>query len=87
LRALSRAGSAKVEGKDVSALPDSEGEEARCIRRARAADPGAFEQLYRANVDRVYGLCLRMTGNRSEAEDCTQEAFIQAWHKLDRFRG
>lgn len=28
-----------------------------------------------------------MTGNVSEAEDCTQEAFIQAWNKLDRFRG
>jgi RNA polymerase sigma-70 factor (ECF subfamily) len=39
------------------------------------------------HVDRVYGLCLRMTGNASEAEDCTQETFIQAWSKLDRFRG
>ena len=28
-----------------------------------------------------------MTGNVSEAEDCAQEAFIQAWNKLDRFRG
>ncbi len=28
-----------------------------------------------------------MTGNVSEAEDCAQEAFIQAWSKLDRFRG
>jgi RNA polymerase sigma-70 factor (ECF subfamily) len=39
------------------------------------------------HIDRVYGLCLRMTGNVSEAEDCAQEAFIQAWSKLDRFRG
>jgi RNA polymerase sigma-70 factor (ECF subfamily) len=28
-----------------------------------------------------------MTGNVSEAEDCTQEAFIQAWNKLEKFRG
>ena len=47
----------------------------------------SFAFLYRANVDRVYGLCLRMTGERSEAEDCVQEAFIQAWNKLDKFRG
>ena len=57
------------------------------IARARRADVGAFESLYRLHVDRVYGLCLRMTGNVAEAEDCTQEAFIQAWDKLDRFRG
>jgi RNA polymerase sigma-70 factor, ECF subfamily len=33
----------------------------------------------------VYGLCLRMTGNRETAEDCTQEAFVQAWRSLPRF--
>ena len=62
-------------------------EEANWIARAQRADTRAFESLYRLHVDRVYGLCLRMTGNVSEAEDCTQEAFIQAWNKLDRFRG
>ena len=62
-------------------------EEAAWIKRAQRSDTRAFERLYRMHVDRVYGLCLRMTGNRSEADDCTQEAFIQAWNKLDRFRG
>jgi len=62
-------------------------EEAGWITRARQADTRAFESLYRMHVDRVYGLCLRMTGNVSEAEDCTQEAFIQAWNKLNKFRG
>jgi RNA polymerase sigma-70 factor (ECF subfamily) len=62
-------------------------DEADWIARAQRADPKAFESLYRLHVDKVYGLCLRMTGNVSEAEDCTQEAFIQAWNKLDRFRG
>lgn len=63
------------------------GEEAEWIARAKQADMQAFESLYRAHVDRVYGLCLRMTGNVAEAEDCTQEAFVQAWRQLDRFRG
>jgi RNA polymerase sigma-70 factor (ECF subfamily) len=57
------------------------------VERARHADTSAFESLYRLHVDKVYGLCLRMTGNAAEAEDCTQEAFIQAWNKLSKFRG
>ena len=61
--------------------------EADWILRAQRSDAKAFESLYRLHVDKVYGLCLRMTGNVAEAEDCTQEAFIQAWNKLDKFRG
>ena len=57
------------------------------IRQAQRSDASAFESLYRLHVDKVYGLCLRMTGNASEAEDCTQEAFIQAWNKMLKFRG
>ena len=62
-------------------------DEAAWIRKAQRSDARAFEALYRMHVDKVYGLCLRMTGNVSEAEDCAQEAFIQAWNKLDKFRG
>lgn len=62
-------------------------DEADWIARAQRADAGAFEKLYRMHVDKVYGLCLRMTGNVAEAEDCAQEAFIQAWNKLEKFRG
>jgi len=74
-------------GEAALVAPDRGSDESRWIASARAADPRAFEKLYRANVDRVYGLCLRMTGIAAEAEDCTQEAFIQAWNNLDRFRG
>jgi RNA polymerase sigma-70 factor (ECF subfamily) len=69
----------------VSETPISN--EAAFIARAQAGDTRAFEALYRLHIDRVYGLCLRMTGNVSEAEDCAQEAFIQAWNKLSKFRG
>lgn len=68
-------------------VADVKADEAHWVRLAQAADSRAFEMLYRAHVDKVYGLCLRMTGNPSEAEDCTQDAFIQAWGKLSRFRG
>ena len=71
----------------VSRTTTSTQDEAALVARAAAGDTRAFEALYRAHVDRVYGLCLRMTGNVGEAEDCAQEAFIQAWKKLGRFRG
>ena len=62
-------------------------DEAAWIRQAQRSDSRAFEALYRLHIDKVYGLCLRMTGNVAEAEDCAQEAFIQAWNKLEKFRG
>ncbi len=76
-----------MDGEAMALAADVADDELRWVEAAQAADPRAFEKLYRANVDRVYGLCLRMTGNVSEAEDCAQEAFIQAWHKIDKFRG
>jgi RNA polymerase sigma-70 factor (ECF subfamily) len=71
----------------VAATQTVVSEEAVWIRQAKKSDSRAFEKLYRMHIDKVYGLCLRMTGNVAEAEDCTQEAFIQAWNKLSKFRG
>ncbi len=48
-------------------------------------DVPAFEELYRRYAPRVHGLCLRLTGQREAAEDCTQEAFVAAWRALSRF--
>jgi len=71
----------------TSADLDSAPDERALIQQAQRSSPRAFEALYRLHIGKVYGLCLRMTGNVSEAEDCAQEAFIQAWNKLDKFRG
>jgi RNA polymerase sigma-70 factor, ECF subfamily len=57
------------------------------IRRAQAGDQAAFRQLYDEQASRVYAVCLRLTGNRAEAEERTQDAFVRAWEKLDSFRG
>lgn len=70
----------------VATTEDLVANEATLIRAAQRSDARAFESLYRMHVDKIYGLCLRMTGNVSDAEDCTQDAFIQAWNKLDKFR-
>ena len=74
------------QGMVVAAQPAAN-EEALWIKQAQSSDSRAFEQLYRMHIDKVYGLCLRMTGSVAEAEDCAQEAFIQAWNKIDKFRG
>jgi len=60
-------------------------EDAGVISRAAGGDLAAFEQLYRAHAGWVYGLCLRLTGQRELAEDCTQECFVAAWRGLPGF--
>lgn len=87
MEALLTAASSDYSRQMVNSRHDLAADEATWIRQAQRADARAFEALYRLHVDKVYGLCLRMTGNVSEAEDCTQEAFILAWNKLDKFRG
>lgn len=57
------------------------------VRKAQRGSVAAFERLYRAHVDQIYGLCLRMTADPATAEDCTQSAFIQAWRQIERFEG
>src|ERR1041384_4788533 len=47
----------------------------------------AFEEVYRTYHRRVYAQCLRMTRSVAEAEDLTQEVFIQLHRKLKTFRG
>ncbi|MDN3653759.1 sigma-70 family RNA polymerase sigma factor [Thalassotalea ponticola] len=61
--------------------------ETELITAAKNGDRQAFAKLYQLHLGRVYGLCLRMLSNREQAEDVTQEAFVQAWQKLDSFRG
>ena len=62
---------------------DSDAEAA--VAAAVRGDLAAFETVYREFAPRVYGLCLRLTGQREAAEDCTQESFVAAWRALGRF--
>ena len=62
-------------------------EEADILTRAQAGDHQAFAQIYTQHKRRIYSLCLRMVGNITEAEDLTQEAFLQLHRKIATFRG
>ena len=57
------------------------------IRRAQLGDSAAFEIIYQKYASRVYALCLRMLRETREAEDLTQEAFLQLFRKIHTFRG
>ncbi len=46
-----------------------------------------FEEIFQLHHRRVYTLCLRMIGNAAEAEDLTQDVFVQVFRKLGSFRG
>jgi RNA polymerase sigma-70 factor (ECF subfamily) len=61
--------------------------EAQAIEKAKQGDAEAFQALYDRHRRRVYSLCLRMTANTAEAEDLTQEAFLQLYRKIATFRG
>jgi len=61
--------------------------DAEILARAQAGDHAAFAQLYSQHKRRVYSLCLRMLGNIAEAEDLTQESFLQLHRKIATFRG
>jgi RNA polymerase sigma-70 factor, ECF subfamily len=57
------------------------------VRRAQRGEEEAFATLFQLYRKWVYSLCLSMTRDTSEAEDLTQEAFLQVFHKVRTFRG
>jgi RNA polymerase sigma-70 factor, ECF subfamily len=60
--------------------------ETQLIARAKDGDEQAFEALFHAYERRVYLLCARMTGDMIEAEDLTQETFLQLFRRISTFR-
>ena len=54
---------------------------------AASGDINAFESIYDSHWQMVNSICLRMLQNKREAEDLTQEVFIQLYRKIGSFRG
>jgi RNA polymerase sigma-70 factor (ECF subfamily) len=67
---------------DIAAAFDTD---SAVLVRAAGGDRRAFEQIYRRHSGWVFGLCLRLAGQRELAEDCTQETFVAAWRGLSGF--
>jgi RNA polymerase sigma-70 factor, ECF subfamily len=71
----------------LNPCPESGMTEREAVGQAQNGDSAAFEYLYRLHSARVYALCLSMIGNTAEAEELTQEAFLQVFRKIHTFRG
>src|SRR5436853_5786020 len=63
------------------------GDDASLVDRLRRGDPRAFEDLVIAYQHRVFGVALRMLGNRAEAEEVAQEVFLRVHKAIGDFRG
>lgn len=62
-------------------------DDALLVERAQAGDRHAFGELVGRYQDRVFNALVALLGCREEARDAAQDAFVQAWRKLDAFRG
>jgi RNA polymerase sigma-70 factor (ECF subfamily) len=79
-----------MEGKPVSyqisgAVPGSD--DAGLIKRAQDGDLAAFDQLVLRHQQEVFSIALRMLGDRDEAQEIAQDAFVRAYRAIGAFRG
>ncbi|MCG7567327.1 sigma-70 family RNA polymerase sigma factor [Pseudoalteromonas sp. CnMc7-15] len=61
--------------------------EAELIQQVKKGNQQAFAQLYQQHIKRVYALCLRLAADTTQAEDVSQEVFVQLWQKIHSFDG
>ena len=81
---ISATESSVIPGRQETNRDDSE---SSVIQRAQRGDEQAFAMLFQSHKKRVYSVCLLMTKDIAEAEDLTQEAFLQVFRSVGSFRG
>ena len=74
-------------GASESETGKSRAEDLTLADKATTGDRDAFEAIYRKYQDRIFGLCLRLTADRVEAEELVQETFVKAWISLGGYSG
>ncbi|WFL78115.1 sigma-70 family RNA polymerase sigma factor [Altererythrobacter arenosus] len=55
------------------------------MARLAAGDRSALEDIYRATRVKLFGICLRILGDRKEAEDALQDVYVNLWQRADRY--
>src|SRR5215510_11746060 len=58
---------------------------AAALGRIPAGDRTALQTVYRLTAAKLFGVCLRILGERSEAEDVLQEVYVTVWRKAAEF--
>lgn len=66
---------------------DPDASDHELVRAFVAGDHSAFDALMRKHEDRIFSLALRMTGDRADALDATQDAFVSAFRNARSFKG
>lgn len=64
--------------------PASEADRSHMVLMAKG-DPSAIERIYEQHSSAVFGLCIRIIGDRSEAEEVLEEVFWQLWQHRNRY--
>lgn len=57
----------------------------RALARVGAQDRAAFTEVYGATSAKLLGICVRILGDRAEAEEILQEVYVTVWHKAGTF--
>jgi RNA polymerase sigma-70 factor (ECF subfamily) len=60
--------------------------DAELLQAIAGGDRSAFDRLSRRHLDRAYGVALRMTGSRADAQDVVQDVFLRLWQRPDAWR-
>jgi len=69
----------------VTAATTASDDLARLMPRIAGGDRSALQQLYSATSAKLFGVCLRILGDREESEDVLQEVYLTIWRRADRF--
>ena len=69
----------------MTSFPPATQDITRLIVRVSMKDRAAFDLLYRRTSAKLFGVCLRVLGDRGEAEEALQDVYVKIWTKADRF--
>ena len=59
----------------------------RALGRVAAGDEGALQEVYSRTSAKLFGICLRILGDRGEAEDALQDVYVSVWRRAGSFDG
>lgn len=69
-----------------SEADDTLEQDAQLVQQCLQGDGSAWEELVRRHTRRIFNICYRFTGNRTEAEDLTQDVFLRIYRTLGSYR-
>jgi RNA polymerase sigma-70 factor (ECF subfamily) len=82
-----RAESPRADVPPEPAPPERDLDDTTLVVRAREGDVRAFSELAQRHQAALYRLALRLVGDSDDAQDALQDSLLDAWRRLDRFRG